>query len=145
MSVSSSSLSEEFLKVWVHPLTREALSRLRVRARRRGVWFQFLSRVERGLMELAIRVVETVRSRVLARALLDVVVKLQSAMEGEVARWMWMVGRPLARRLSAIAQSWGHASAGLWFAEPDFVRYLAMMQRNLRPCARDVKGRGFGN
>jgi hypothetical protein len=143
LSVRVSGLSENLLKVLTRPLTREALSMLRVRARRRGVWFRFLSRVERGLMDLAIRVVETVRSRVLARALCDVVVKLRSAMEGEVARLMRTVGRPLAQKLSAIAKSWGNDSAGLWFTEFGFVWYLAMMQRNLPRCARDMKGQRF--
>lgn len=132
------------LKVLRRSLTRDVLCTLKVRARRRGVWFRFLSQVDRGLIDLAIRVVETVRSRVLAKALLDVVVKLRCAMEGEVARLIRIVGRPLAQKLSAIAQRWGHTSAGSWCTELGFVRYLTLMQRNQPRALRDVKEPRFG-
>ena len=112
-------------------LSRSELVRLRVKARRRGVWFRMLSRVERGLIDLTIKVVEKVRSFLLARSLISVVEKLLEAMESEVARLMRTVGRQLARKLSEIAQGWGNKAARLWASDLSFVQYLAVTQKNL--------------
>jgi len=82
-------------------------------------------------MDLAIEVVETVRSLVLARSLTCVVEKLMEAMESGVARLTRTVGHRLARRLSEIAQGWGNKAACSWAFDLGFVRYLAVMQNNL--------------
>ncbi len=76
---------------------------------------------------------EKVRSLVLARSLTCVVEKLMEAMESGVARLTRTVGRRLARRLSEIAQGWGNRSARVWAFDLGFVRYLAVMQKNLSP------------
>jgi hypothetical protein len=120
------------LGVFGVPLRRALLVKLRRKAQRRRVWFR-LKRVERGLMDLAIEVVERVRSLVLARSLTCVVEKLMEAMESGVARLTRTVGRRLARRLSEIAQGWGNRSARVWAFDLGFVRYLAVMQNNLSP------------
>lgn len=117
-------------------LSRFELEKLRVKARRRGVWFRVLSRVERGLVDLSIKVVEKVRSLVLARTLTGVVKKLLDAMESEVARLMRTVGRQLAQSLSEIAQGWGNKVARLWALDDGFIRYLAVTQKNLSPIFR---------
>ena len=117
-------------------LSRSELVRLRVKARRRGVWFRMLSRVERGLIDLSIKVVEKVRSPVLARSLISVIEKLLEAMESEVARLMKTVGRQLAQKLSEIAQGWGNKAARLWATDLGFVQYLAVTQKNLSPIFR---------
>lgn len=117
-------------------LSRSELVKLRVKARRRGIWFRSLSRVERGLMDLSIKLVERVRSLVLARSLTCVVEKLLGAMESEVARLMRTVGRQLARRLSEVAQGWGNQVARLWASDLGFVQYLAVVQKNLSPSFR---------
>jgi len=49
------------------PLTREALVKLRLKALRRGVWFRDLKHSERKLLDLTIRVVQRVRSFLLAK------------------------------------------------------------------------------
>jgi hypothetical protein len=117
-------------------LSRSELVKLRVKARRRGVWFKILTRVERGLLDLAIKVVEKVRSLVLARSLISVVKKLTNAMESEVTRLMRTVGRRLAQKLSEIAQEWGNKVACLWAVDLDFIQYLAVMEKNLSPIFR---------
>lgn len=118
------------------PLAQSELVRLRVKARRRGVWFRVLNSVERGLMNLTIKVVDKVRSLVLARSLNCVVRKLTDAMESEVTRLMRTVGYSLAQKLSEIAQGWGNESARLWTSDLSFVQYLAVMRKNLSPILR---------
>jgi hypothetical protein len=87
-------------------------------------------------MDLAIKVVEKVRSPVLARSLISIAKKLTNAMESEVMRLMRTVGRPLAQKLSEIAQSWGNKSARLWAVDIGFIQYLAIVQKNLSPVFR---------
>lgn len=112
------------------PFTRGELSKIRARAIRRGAWFKVLSGVERAYMGLVIRVVERVRSLLLAKVLTSILKKLFSAMESRVARIMREIGRPLAQKLSRIAQKWGNKPAVQWAEAPNFIRYLAVMHMN---------------
>jgi len=90
------------------PLSRDELVRVRTSAFRRKIWFRVLTRTERALIDLTIKVVERIRSHLLARVLAYPVRKLLEAMKGEVLRLMGAVGRDLAQRLSRIAQGWGN-------------------------------------
>ena len=108
------------------PLHRKALARLRFKAIRRGVWFRVLKDRERRLLELTLDVVEKIRSLLLAKLVSHIVGKLLNALEGEVSRLVRTVGRPLAQKLSEIAQGWGNKSARLWAVDPRFIRYLAV-------------------
>ena len=136
MSVKSRKLSEKMTRWKRAPLSMSELAKLRVKARRRGIWFRMLSRVERGLVDLSIKVVEKVRSLVLARSLTSIVEKLLEAMESKVTRLMRTVGRQLAQKLSEIAQSWGNKSTKLWANDPSFIQHLAVTQMNLSPIFR---------
>ena len=137
MSVGLGKLNEEVMKVWdrIAP-TREALARVRLKALRCGVWFKELSRDERILMELVIRVTDRVRSFLLAKLLSRIVKKLLEAMGavqalmGEVAYKMKTDGLHLAQKLSRIALGWGNRSAARWPGDPGFVQYLAIMCLN---------------
>ena len=106
------------------PLTREALANLRLKARRRGCWFRDLKQNERMLLDLTIRVVEKVRSFMLAKLISQIVNKLLEAMESRVYRLMRTEGRSMAERLSRIAQSWGNRSAKSWVKDCGFMQYL---------------------
>jgi hypothetical protein len=112
------------------PLSWRWLVSVRTRALRCGVWYSALSKGERGCMDLAIRVVERIRSRLLRRVLSAVVAKLAEALESPVRRLMRDVGSGLALRLSRIAASWGNRQAATWTQNVGFVRYLAVMHLN---------------
>lgn len=111
-------------------LTRNELTKMRSKAIRRGIWFKVLSGAERAYMGLAIRVVERVRSLLLAKVLTSILKKVLSAMESRVARIMRKVGHPLAQKLSRIAQKWGNKSAIQWADEHGFIQYLAVNHIN---------------
>ncbi len=108
-------------------LTRGALVRMKLKAIRSGVWFKNLSKDERNFMDLVVRVTSKVRSFLLAKLLFQIVEKL---LEGEVSRLMRTVGKPLAQKLSEIAQGWGNRSARRWSEDPGFVQYLSIMCLN---------------
>jgi len=112
------------------PLTRGELAKIRAKAIRRGIWFKVLSGAERAYMGLAIKVVERVRSLLLAKVLTSILKKLLSAMESRVARIIREVGRPLAQKLSRIAQKWGNKPAVQWTDDHGFIQYLAVSYMN---------------
>ena len=111
-------------------LDRADLVKVRTRAIRCGVWFRALRRVERAQVDLTIRVVQRVRSLLLARVLGSILRKLFEAMESRVSRLMREVGNRLARKLSAIAESWGCKSARGWASDPGFIRFLTVDYMN---------------
>ena len=63
---------------------KKDLVQLKLRAMRRGVWFRALSRIDRVLLELTVRVVPRVRSFKLAKMLSTIVERLEDALEGRV-------------------------------------------------------------
>jgi len=111
-------------------LMRSEIVKVKTRALRRGVWFRVLTKVERACLDLAIIVVERVRSRLLQRVLTSVLNKLEEAMESKVSRLMREVGDNLAQKLSQIAQDWGNRSAVQWTKDSGFVKYLTITYMN---------------
>ena len=137
MNVELIELGEGVKKTWnaISP-TRKTLARVKLKALRYGVWFKALSKNERILMELVIKVTEKVRSFLLANLLSQIMKKLLEAMGGvqaiigKVAYKMKTVGLYLAQKLSQIAQSWGNKSAAKWPKDPGLVQYLTIMCLN---------------
>jgi hypothetical protein len=111
-------------------LTRVGLLKLKRRAMRAGVWFKALSRIDRVLVDLTIKVVDAVSSRCLAKSILTVVRKLDGLLESNVLSSLRLVGRSLAEKFSLIAQKWGNTSAKSWASNESFAVFLAIMQRN---------------
>jgi hypothetical protein len=97
---------------------------------RAGVWFKALSRIDRVLVDLTIKVVDAVSSRYLAKSILTVVGKLDGLLESSVLSSLRLVGRSLAEKFSLIAEKWGNASAKSWASDESFAVFLAVMQRN---------------
>lgn len=112
------------------PLSRDELFRMRAKAIRRGVWFRTLTRSERAQVDLTLKVVQKVRSFLLARVLTSLVKKLLDAMESKVLRLMKEVGRVLAEKLSRIAQKWDNTSAARWAKDLGFMQYLTITHIN---------------
>ena len=107
-------------------LTREALAKLRLKALRRGVWFRDLKQNERRLLDLTIRVVERVRSFLLAKLVSRILSKLCEAMESRILLLMRIEGRSLAEKLSKIGQAWGNRAAKFWANDCGFMQYLVV-------------------
>lgn len=112
-------------------LSRKDILNVKTRALRRGIWFSALTRIERACMDLVIRLVDKVHSRLLAKVILSIVEKLHQAMEGKVSRLMREVGPDLAKKLSKIAGQWGNTSAVRWAEDSSFIRYLTITYLNV--------------
>jgi hypothetical protein len=111
-------------------LEKAQLMKLKRKAMRGGVWFKALSRIDRVLVDLTIKVASAVRSFTLASKILTVIRKLESFMESKFLRAVKEKGFPIAQRLGLIAQKWGNSSAKDWESDRGFARYLAAMSLN---------------
>lgn len=94
-------------------------------ALRRGIWFRVLNRVERGVLDLTVRYIDSIRSATLANVLTVILEKLKLASESIADRLVRTVGISLAQKASSIAVSWGNKSARKWAEDLAFARYLA--------------------
>ena len=106
------------------------LVKFKLKAIRAGVWFRALPRIDRVLVDLTIRVTQTIRSASLAKCVSSVTRKLEGLLESKLSRAMREIGVPLARKLSLFAQKWGNRVAEEWAKDLGFVRYLAVMKLN---------------
>jgi hypothetical protein len=115
--------------LWI-TLTRRGLVNLKSRALRSGAWFTVLRRVERVLVDLTVKIVDRVRSPVLARVLLSIMKKLEDASQSRVSRAIRETGFLYARKLSLLAQKWGNECAQNWAFDVSFARFIAIMHIN---------------
>jgi hypothetical protein len=113
-----------------NPLNRTQLIKIRVKAIRAGVWFRVLPRIDRVLVDLTIKVAENVRSASLAKCIFAVVGKLEGLLESSVLKSLRLIGRPLAEKISSIAQKLGNGSAKSWANDSEFAFFLAILQTN---------------
>jgi hypothetical protein len=111
-------------------INKNQLIKLRLKAKRAGVWFRALPRIDRVLVDLTIRVAISVRSATLARNILAVTKKLDGLLESSLLRAFRGIALKLAQKLSTIAQKWGNTSAKSWASNVSFVTFLAVMHIN---------------
>ena len=107
-------------------LNKAELLKLKTKAMRCGVWFRALQRIDRVLIDLTIKVADTVRSPMLAKSILSLTRKLETIMESGFSRTVRTVGLPQAQKISSIAVGWGNRSASEWADDLGFARYLAV-------------------
>jgi hypothetical protein len=112
------------------PLNRIQLIKLRVKAMRAGVWFRALPRIDRVLVDLTIKVTDNIRSAHLAKCIFAVVGRLEGLLESSLLKSLKLVGRPLAEKISSIAQKLGNSSAKNWVDDSSFAFFLAVMHTN---------------
>lgn len=111
-------------------LTRQGLIKARVKAVRQKVWFKALSRVERNILDLTIRCVERVRSRILAKIISNILAKILKTLKPSFLEAAMRVGREIADEVCGVAEKWGNVSASRWKRDLDFVRFLGVTAVN---------------
>ena len=111
-------------------INKNQLIKLRSKAKRAGVWFRALPRIDRVLVDLTIRVASSIRSVTLAKNILAVTKKLEGLLESSLLRTFRGIALKLAQKLSAVAQNWGNTSAKRWVSDISFVKFLAVMHIN---------------
>jgi hypothetical protein len=111
-------------------LDKATLVKLKLKAMRAGVWYRALPRIDRVLVDLTIKVAETIKSPHLARSILSIAGKLESLLESKLQRAVREIGLPTAHRLSLFAQKWGNKAAEKWASDDGFARYWATIKLN---------------
>jgi hypothetical protein len=106
---------------------------LRTRALRRGVWYQRLSPLERGVLELTARYVDEIKSSRLALVVSRILCKLLKALQSPFLRHAIQVGAPSVTRVSRHAVAWGHTYADAWVRDGAFIRFLGILMVNNLP------------
>jgi hypothetical protein len=112
-------------------LTINQLSKLKLKAIRAGVWYKALPRLDRVLVDLTIKVTDSIRSSFLAKSLFAVVDKLEGLLESRFVHLARTVGKVLAQKASLLAQGWGNLAAKRWSTDSSFALYWAVMQANI--------------
>ena len=102
----------------------------RTRAVRQRIWFKALSKVERGIVDLTIRCIERVRSRILNRMISDIVAKILKNLKPSFLETATKVGREIAHEICEIALNWGNLSASSWRHDSDFIQFLGVTAVN---------------
>jgi hypothetical protein len=95
-------------------------------ALRKRVWYKLLNRVERGIIDLTVKYVNTIKSRKLAIVVTAIISKLQSATENTLDRLVRTIGLPLTRKISNIAINWGNRLASKWADDCSFAKFLVL-------------------
>lgn len=111
-------------------LCRTELAKIKKKALRHGIWFKILSRTERIQMDLTVKVVDKVKSILLAKVLRSIIVRLFDAMESQVKRLMREVGTNLAHKISEIGKKLGCKSAENWANDQKFIKFLTITYMN---------------
>lgn len=101
--------------------------KIRQEALRKRIWFRVLNRTERAILYLVPRCIEKPRSPQLIDILAKIIVKIRNALKSPIVELMNQVGRPLAKKLSRIAQKWGHKTADRWAIDEGFAKYLTIV------------------
>jgi hypothetical protein len=107
-------------------LTRQGLMKARTRAVRQRIWFKALSKVERAILDLTIRCVEKVRSRVLASIVSEIVAKILETLKPSFLETSTKIGREIAQEICEIALKWGNLNASSWKHNLGFIRFLGV-------------------
>ncbi len=110
------------------PWSRGRVARLKKYALRTGAWLKALSRVERGLIDAAIKVLRrlgsgVVKSRDLAEILDRIAEKIGFMLQGFLER-VAPLGRRKAVQYVALALKWGYKKAVEWLQDPNYITYL---------------------
>jgi hypothetical protein len=113
---------------WNLTFSRTQLVTLRLKAKRTGVWFRALSRIDRVLVDLTIMVADNVKSTTLTRNLQVIIRKLETILQDNHLRFLMDAASRQAQKLSLLAQRWGNVSAGQWVNDASFVLFLAVMR-----------------
>lgn len=107
----------------------KVLSALRTRALRAGVWYASLSHEDRVLAGLINQNIKIVKNTTLATVIARILGKLFYALQhSQFLSKIAGIGRPIARKYSEKAHSMGNKDALKWADDPNYIRYLGLME-----------------
>jgi hypothetical protein len=111
---------------------KKLLINLKTKAQRSGTWYRLLRRIDRVLFNLTIRVLDSIRSKKLAKSILEITTKLENGLKSNFSKRLVEIGLPLAQKIGATAHKIGNPSASEWSLDKSFSRFLAVMFVNAK-------------
>lgn len=107
-------------------ITRREISKLQLRALRKGVYHRVLNRMERGLLYCMMRSVDTAKvGGRLWRVTVRILAKLQEALQSRIGQVV-EAGKSMAVGLSELAVGWGNGLAVGWRDSREFLLALGL-------------------
>jgi hypothetical protein len=110
--------------------TKESLSDIRRQALRKRVWFSALNAVERGILSISAKVIDSVKSSVLNLHLMSIVSKLRDACKSGFVKHLERFGVNRVEVIRVQAASFGYNWAEGLLSDSRFARYLAFLDWN---------------
>ena len=110
-------------------LSKEFLREVRGIALRKRVWYRALDEIERGIVNLTISVVESVKSPTLVREISKILAKLREAFKSAFIKHVENYGFKKLMDVINVAVSLGNVEALKWGSE-SFARLLAVNNYN---------------
>ena len=109
-------------------LTPNYLRSIRTEALRKRIWYRVLDRLEQGIVNLTIKIVDTLRSDALIRILVGILAKLREAgkstfvkhIEGYGVEQMWRIVEISIGLGNRVADGWLCEGFAEWFALNSF-------------------------
>jgi hypothetical protein len=105
------------------------LKDLKVKALRKHAWFK-LPLEERSIIDLTIKTVRIVKSRVLSSILIDIVLKILDLLENKFLEMIYKIGFNVARRYVSYALRWGNIKAIEWIEDDKYIFHLGLLWMN---------------
>ena len=103
---------------------------VRRKALRRGVWHSALDKLDRGILNLTIKLVEDVKSSTLGVAVTRILARLVEACKSPLVRYFEEHGYDKLRNIVEIAVSFGSRVASEWLTDHDFAWYISVNNYN---------------
>jgi hypothetical protein len=94
------------------------------------VWYKAIDKVERGIISIAIKVIDEVKSNLLTLQLVRIIAKLRDASKNGFLKHIEDFGTMKARTIGDQAAIFGYKSRDELIRNLDFVRYLAFLDYN---------------
>jgi len=112
-------------------LSTAILKDVKLKALRKRIWFK-LSLEERSMIDLTIKYVRIVKSKVLNNILTKIVIKILSLAEDIFSRAM-SIGFEVAKRYVGQALRWGYVDALSWLRDEAYIFHLGISWINTPP------------
>ena len=112
--------------VTVNIISQDYLRAVRLAALRKRVWYRVLDRIERGIFNLTIDIVEKVQSSVLAVELVKILAKLRDASKSAFTRHVESYGYLKLREIVRQADALGCEGACGWLMDLGFAEWFAL-------------------
>lgn len=113
--------------------TRTFLVKLRRKALRRRVWHSALDKIERGILTLSIKLVDTIQSEILGIEIVKITKKLKDALKSPFVTYFETFGLGEAKKIANQAVKFGNTEAREWIYDFGFTRYLTLINYNKSP------------